>query len=90
MMVSPESYIDEIKDKSYKELLKERDELLEEIKDFEEAKELENENMIEIPEIIIDPSPEVVYQCNLEYLGELCKLISEKYNKEFIWREENE
>lgn len=29
-----------------------------------------------------------MYQCNLEYLGKLCELISEKYNKEYIWGEE--
>lgn len=40
--------------------------------------------------MMIHPSPEVFYQCNLEYLGELCKLISEKYNQEYIWGEEDE
>ena len=33
----------------------------------------------------IHPSPSVVYQCNLKYLGELCKLIAEKYNQEYVW-----
>lgn len=78
MMISPNCYIDELKDKSYKELLKERKELLEAIYSFE------NEE-IEQGEIICSPSPEVVYQMNLEYLGELCKLISKKYNEEYIW-----
>ena len=34
MMISPENYIDEIKDKKYKELLVERNRLLKEIKKF--------------------------------------------------------
>lgn len=36
---------------------------------------------------MIHPSPEVVYQCNLEYLGKLCELIAEKYNQEYVWGE---
>ena len=79
MMISPNCYIDELKDKSYKELLKERKELLKAIYSFEKEE-------IEQGEIIYSPSPEVVYQMNLEYLGELCKLISKKYNEEYIWR----
>ncbi len=83
MMISPEGYIEELKGKTYKELLKERDDLLKEIQKFEND---------DIPdeEYNIDPSPEVVYQCNLLYLGELFKLISEKYNKEIIWGNEYE
>lgn len=78
MMISPYSYIEEQKDKSYKQLLKERDDLLKEIKEFEN-------NQYNIAEQeIISPSPEVVYQCNLMYLGKLCDLIAEKYNKEYI------
>ena len=34
------------------------------------------------------PSPEVVYQMNPEYLGERCKLISETYNREVVWKDE--
>lgn len=82
MMISPESFIEfECKGKSYKELLKIRDGLLEEIYAFE------NGNIS--PEArMIDPSPEVVYQMNLKYLGELCKLISETYNQEVVWQNE--
>ena len=78
MMISPNCYIDEIKHKSYKELLEERNVLLKSIYLFE------NEE-IKQGEIIYSPSPEVIYQMNLEYLGELCKLISKKYNEEYIW-----
>lgn len=33
---------------------------------------------------------EVIYQCNLEYLGKLCELISKKYNREFVWFEDKD
>ena len=77
MMISPYSYIEEQKNKNYKQLIKERDKLLKEIYEFEN-------NQSNAEEEIMCPSPEVVYQCNLMYLGELCDLIAEKYNKEYI------
>jgi len=83
MMISPDVYISDKKDMSYKELLKERDILLKEIYDFENDK-IPDENYI------INPSPEVIYQCNLRYLVKLCELIAEKYNKEIIWSNKNE
>lgn len=81
MMMSPFQYEKEIEDKSYKELLKEREELLKKIYSFENKKEDPNE-------IIMCPSPDVVYQMNLEYLSVLCVLIAKKYNKEYIMNEE--
>ena len=77
MMISPEMFVDNYKNASYAELLKVRDELIDEIHAFE--------NHSYDPRLdYILPSPEVTYQCNLEYLGKLCELISEKYNQEFI------
>ena len=77
-MISPDSYIDEFKNKKYKELVVEKNKLLKEISDFE------NNN---IPEesYNINPSPDVIYQCNLLYLSKLCELIANKYNKEYEW-----
>ena len=77
-MINPKTYIEEQENKSYEELLKERDMLLKEIQDFEQDK-------ISDDDILRNPSPEVVYQCNLKYLGELLKLIAKKYNEEKIW-----
>lgn len=77
MMISPETFIEEYKDKSYIELIKVRDELLEEIRRFENKGQ-------DSMGFMISPSPEVRYQCNLLYLGKLCELISEKYNIENI------
>ncbi len=83
MMISPDWYIEDKKDKKYKELLIEKDKLLKEINDFENDKIPESEYMI-------DPSPEVRYQCNLQYLSKLCDLIAKRYNQEVIWGEEGE
>ena len=78
MMISPDSYIDELKDKTYKELIKEKNKLLKEISDFEN-------NKIADEEYNINPSPDVIYQCNLLYLSKLCELIANKFNKEYEW-----
>ena len=84
MMISPEGFIDEYRDKPYKELLPVRDELIEAIREFEADTNHTGEGWN------IMPSPEVRYQCNLEYLGKLCELISEKYNREYVWGEDDE
>ena len=77
MMISPEMFVELHKDKKYKELLPVRDELIQAIREFEEE-------AYDPEKALINPSPDVVYQMNLEYLGKLCKLISEKYNKEYV------
>ena len=77
MMMSPDCFIVELKYKSYAELLPVRDRLIREIHSFEKhSKDTEA--------AMIHPSPEVIYQCNLMYLGKLCELIAEKYNEEYI------
>ncbi|MBP5199505.1 MAG: hypothetical protein J6Z82_02500 [Schwartzia sp.] len=83
MMISPYSFIEEYKDKSYAELLLVRDSLLNDILTFEKQ-EYEPELRYRCP------SPDVVYQCNLQYLGKLCELIQKKYNHEFIWGKNND
>ena len=77
MMISPETFIENLKDKSYSELLYERENLLKKIYSFENGQNKSKE-------IFISPSPEVRYQVNLQYLGKLCELIAIKYNKENI------
>ena len=82
MMISPQSYVDDLKEKCYEDLIKEKDKLIKEIERFEN-------NKIADSEIYMDPSPEVVYQCNLLYLSELCKLVHDKFNKK-LWEDEDE
>lgn len=78
MMISPEMYVEELKEKSYKELLEKREELLKKIYSFEAGK-------IEESEFLMKPSPDVKYQMHLEYLGELSLLIADKYREEYVW-----
>ena len=77
MMISPKTYIEEQKDKTYEELIKERDRLIKEVRYFE--KHIEKEMKVQY----ISPSPDVIYQWNLEYLSELCNLIQEKFNEKY-------
>ena len=83
MMISPNGFIESYKNKSYKELLPVRDELMQEICMFEN-------HSYDSELIMMRPSPEVVYQCKFEYLGELCKLIADKYNQEYVWGDTEE
>jgi hypothetical protein len=85
MMISPETFIRGYKSKKYSELIKIRDVLIRDIRRFERNKDEEYKEGDLI--ISCDPSPEVVYQVNLKYLGKLCELIAEKYNQEYIWRD---
>lgn len=74
MMDSPEVFADECREKSYRQLLAIRDELIKEIYEFEKTGVSSPEDIS-----VIAPSPETVYRCNLEYLAKICELISEKY-----------
>lgn len=83
MMISPDMFVELHKDKKYKDLLPVRDELISDIREFE--------NKTYDPEMdTICPATEVLYQVHLLYLGRLCELISEKYNQEYVWGEEEE
>lgn len=83
MMISPEMFVELHKDKKYKDLLPVRDELINAIRVFE--------TKIYDPKMdSICPAPEVIYQMHLQYLGKLCEIISEKYNKEFVWGAEDD
>ena len=75
MMISPNGFAEDNKGKSYEELIAVRDELMEEIKAFEEG-------TIPQEEYAICPSPDTRYWCNLKYMIEICKLIDEAYNTE--------
>lgn len=82
MMISPEMYIMEHQNDTFSQLLQERDELIEEIRRLEKMVFGED---YESEEWLTHPSPEVKYQMNLQYLAELCKFISKKYNREIVW-----
>jgi hypothetical protein len=74
MMISPYGFIEQYKDCSYKELIEIRDEYLDSIKAYEAGDISEEAKMI-------CPSPDVIYQSELQYLAELFKLLAEKYSE---------
>lgn len=78
-MRAPQSYIEELQDKTFKDLLEIRDKLLNEIIDFEK-----NIEEIMSPKVSFDPAPEVVYQWKLWVLSLLFDLLQNKFNEEYI------
>lgn len=80
MMISPERYIEMIEDKSFENLIKERDCLIAEIRKFEKSIYKTKANAWQI-----SPSPDVVYQCKLMYLAKLCEVIATTYNRVYVW-----
>ncbi|MCR4849890.1 MAG: hypothetical protein K5870_01395, partial [Lachnospiraceae bacterium] len=60
--------------------------LMDSIRQFEE---LERKGDHSGKEWRINPSPEVRYQSNLDYLSELCAFMSEKYCEEYVWGDKN-
>ena len=82
MMISPASYIEHLQDAGYLELIEERDRLLRFIKEYEE-KDIAGDRSGD--EWRVHPQPDVRYQVYLEYLSELCSLMQEKYNHDYVW-----
>lgn len=82
MMISPQGYIDEVRDYPYDKLIKERNKLVNSIKRFEKSYFTGDKSG---DEWHYCPSPDVVYQCELEYLSQLCDFMQERFNKEYIW-----
>lgn len=84
MMISLESYMESLEDKSYEGLIRERDALIKKIREFEKNKDRWGD------ECMVHPSPDVVYQCNLQYLARLCELIAKTYNCVYVQGEVKE
>ena len=84
MMIGPASYIEHFQDAEYLGLIEERDRLLRFIKEYEE-KEIAGDRSGD--EWNVHPQPDVRYQMYLKYLGEMCRLMQEKYNHDYGWGE---
>jgi len=84
MMISPEMYIEKIENYDYLDLIKERDNLIRQIRSFEKNEKVGNRSSLEWH---INPSPDVRYQCNLRYLTHLCDFMREKFRLEYVWGE---
>ena len=82
MMISPGYFAEQMKDYAYPELIRERDELIRYIQEFEK-KEMAGDRSD--PEWRYSPSPDVRYQMHLEYLAKLCGIMHEKYNDVYVW-----
>ena len=76
MMISPQGYKEQHKDKTLKELIKERNKLLDSLRAYEEN------TLNDVPssdgEMFVKPSPETVYFWSNHYLKEVTDLIIEK------------
>lgn len=70
------NHIKKIENKNLRELVFIRNELLEDIKKYEENHVLDNKPYSS--EEIVKPSPELVYEMNNKYLLEITKLIISK------------
>ena len=82
MMISPDYFAEERKNLSYPELIRERDELISYLQDFEKKEKAGDRSD---PEWRYHPSPVVRYQMHLEYLAALCGMMHKKYNEEYVW-----
>ena len=78
-MIAPQSYVDDLEGESYEQMIKERDKLIREIRHFEKHRE----EIMNSEEAQICPSPDVIYQWNLDALGFLCMSISRKFNEKY-------
>lgn len=81
-MISPESYVTELKNATYEELIRERGCLVAELVELEASMASEEE-----PEFLICPSDDVRYQMCLEYLVALSALMVERVS-EFVGTDE--
>ena len=70
MMISPETYSEDFQEETMENLIKERDRLLNKLKKYEKGDFDKS--------IIMNPSPEVIYQCNCDYLIEIINIIKRK------------
>ena len=87
MMISPETYVLLHENESFDQLIKERESLIQEIADLEKI--VFDDNKLS-DAWQIKPGPDVQYQLTLEYLAELCKFMSQKYNREVVWGEDED
>ena len=72
MMIDPKTYSESISNESLSELKKERNRLIEEIMEYEDA--MDDDNIF----MISNQDPETIYLNNHLYLAEVCRLISKR------------
>ena len=72
MMIDPKIYSQSIRNENLTELKKERNRLIEEIREYDNA--MYDNNIV----MISNPDPETIYLNNHLYLAEVCRLIGER------------
>ena len=72
MMIDSKTYSQSIRNENLTELKKERNRLIKEIKEYENA--MDDDNIV----MISNPDPETICLNNHLYLAEVCKLIGER------------
>ena len=71
-MIDPKIYSQSIRNENLTELKKERNRLIEEIREYDNA--MYDNNIV----MISNPDPETIYLNNHLYLAEVCRLIGER------------
>ncbi len=82
MMITPSTYREGLKTKSYLDLMKERDRLVAFMHQFEAEETKGDRSSLAWR---CHPSPDVQYQVYFEYLSALCNVMQERYNQEYVW-----
>lgn len=72
MMIDPKTYSESIRNESLLELKKERNRLIKEIREYENA--MDDDNIF----MNGNPDPETIYLNNHLYLAEVCRLIGKR------------
>ncbi|MDD4624382.1 MAG: hypothetical protein PHX40_03325 [Bacilli bacterium] len=81
-------HIQDFDNKPIEDIIKERNSVLKKIYHFENKyilNTLKPDNIFDIK--CVDPSPEVLYQCDNEYLVQLTELLNKKFNEK-VWNGE--
>ena len=72
MLIDPKIYSESIRNESLSELKKERNRLIKEIREYDDA--IDDDNIF----MSGNPDPETIYLNNHLYLAEVCRLIGER------------
>lgn len=75
MIINPKIYSQSIRNESLSELKKERNNLIKQIREYENA--MDDDNIL----MISDPDPETIYLNNHLYLAEVCRQIGERLSQ---------
>ena len=80
MKIPPESYIEQMKEKPYSELIRQRDMMVQFMHDFEKKEMAGDRSGSEWDDC---PKPDTRYQVSFYYLAKLCRIMPDKYYDEY-------